>query len=258
MNTFQHYLFYCCLFIPSFATALDHSKVLNVTFATTAYYYPFEYFDENKKIQGFDIDIANAICKQSNLNCNFQHQSFESLLLTLQFGRFDAVIAALDITPERQSLVDFSDSYYYNPPVFVSKKNKSVAFTIADKSIGVQASSSNQEYLIKYSAADTVIIPYLSSNDAFADLQAGNIDAVFADQAFVNELVDNATNNQQLVITQTDGLLIKAFSSGYGIAVQKGNKLLLQRLNYGLQHIIDNGQYKQIFDSYFKQEMSHK
>ena len=41
---------------------------------------------------------------------------------TLQFGRYDAAIAALDITSERLEMVDFTNSYYKTAPVFISQQ----------------------------------------------------------------------------------------------------------------------------------------
>ena len=131
------------------SSAVDISEKIPVNFVTEANYYPFEYLDDSGEMQGFDIDIANAVCRVANLSCKFHNQSFDSLLLTLQFGRFDAAIAALDITAERKQKVDFSNSYYQSPPVFISAIKSAEKFSISGKFIGVQSDSSNHDYLIK-------------------------------------------------------------------------------------------------------------
>ena len=231
--------------------ALDTEKNISVNFVTEANYYPFEYLDDNKQIQGFDIDIAKAVCKSANLTCKFHNQSFDSLLLTLQFGRFDAVIAALDITDERQQKVDFSNSYYQSPPVFVSSKNSKEVFSIAGKFIGVQSDSSNHHYLIEHAKTNSFIISYLSSSQAFLDLSEGKIDVVFADQAVVDDFLLQADNQKKFSIRQVENIFLEDFSEGYGIAVKKGNTVLLERLNYGLKIIQQEGTYKVIFDQYF-------
>lgn len=227
-----------------------NEKVL-VSFVTEANYYPFEYLDENKQIQGFDIDIANALCEAVNLSCSFSNQSFDSLLLTLQFGRFDAVIAALDITSKRLEIVDFSDSYYENHPVFISKKSLVKKFSVAEKSIGVQVNSSNQDYLLKYSLDNSFIISYLSFPDAFADLRRGKIDLVFADNAIVSDFLKEEDNKKHFSIKNTETLFAEGFSKGYGIAVKKGNHQLLDRFNRGLKIIFENGTYDKIYSRYF-------
>lgn len=246
------YAFALCLVFSMQALAVDINKNISVNFVTEANYYPFEYLDESKQMQGFDIDIANAVCRAANLTCKFYNQSFDSLLLTLQFGRFDAVIAALDITEARKDKVDFSDSYYQSPPVFVSSIKNKETFSIVGKFIGVQSDSSNHHYLLKHAKKSSFIISYLSSSAAFLDLSEGKIDIVFGDQAVVADFLLQPENKEQFSIKKTETVFLEAFSAGYGIAVKKGNDELLTRLNYGLEQIHRDGTYQRIFNRYFK------
>ena len=34
-------------------------------------YEPFNYFDTNKELQGFDVDIAKAVCEKMKVECTF-------------------------------------------------------------------------------------------------------------------------------------------------------------------------------------------
>jgi len=239
------------LFFSFQSLALDIDENLKVNFVTEANYYPFEYLDDAKNIQGFDIDIAKAVCEVANLTCRFNSQDFDSLLLTLQFGRFDAVIAALDITDARKEMVDFSHPYYQSAPVFLSAMNDDKGFSIVDKSIGVQSGSSNHDYLIENAKKNSFIIAYQSSSQAFLDLKSGTIDAVFADKAVADDFLLKEDNQANFLIVQTENIFLDNFSLGYGIAVKKGNVSLIQRLNYGLEKIVQNGVYQKIFSQYF-------
>lgn len=252
MKLLSHgYIFALFMSFSMCSWALNISKNIEVNFVTEANYYPFEYLDDLQQIQGFDIDVANAICDVANLSCQFHNHSFDSLLLTLQFGRFDAVIAALDITKERQEKVDFSNSYYRSPPVFVSGSVSKEEFSIIGKFIGVQSDSSNHHYLIKHAKKSSFIISYLSSTEAFSDLRAGKIDLVFADQAVVDDFLLQHENESKFAVKRTENVFLDEFSSGYGIAVKKGNSDLLKRLNYGLKVISEDGTYQKIFSRYF-------
>lgn len=245
---------YICALLLSFSVhvyALDISKNMSVNFATEANYYPFEYLDAQQQLQGFDIEIAKAVCRAANLTCQFHNQNFDGLLLTLQFGRFDAVIAALDITQARQAKVDFSNSYYESAPVFISASAPQTAFSIVGKFIGVQSDSSNQHYLIQHAKKESFIIPYFTSSEAFLDLKKGKIDIVFADQAVVYDFLQQEENNLKFSIKPIESVLLEEFSVGYGIAVKKGNYLLLERFNYGLKIIKKDGIYQKIFAHYF-------
>ncbi|MGG6124945.1 transporter substrate-binding domain-containing protein, partial [Pantoea allii] len=75
--------------------------------ATEASYPPFEFVDANNKLQGFDLDLANALCKELDATCTFTNQAFDCLIPSLKFRRFDAVMAGRDITPEREKQVLF-------------------------------------------------------------------------------------------------------------------------------------------------------
>jgi len=125
-------------------------------------------------------------------------------------------------------------------------------FSIVDKSIGVQADSSNYHYLLQQAKTSSFIISYFSSSEAFRDLKQGKIDMVFADKAVVTDFLLKEKNSSKFSINKTESLFTEKYSAGYGVAVKKGNTTLLERLNYGLTKIQKEGTYKEIFSHYFK------
>ena len=72
-----------------------------IRFASSATYPPFESLNKNNQIEGFDIDLAKAVCKQIDAECSFTNNPFDSLIPALKFRRYDAVISGMDITAER-------------------------------------------------------------------------------------------------------------------------------------------------------------
>ncbi|PLK57874.1 arginine ABC transporter substrate-binding protein, partial [Candidatus Palibaumannia cicadellinicola] len=88
--------------IFSFSSLSSCSAMTHILrFATDANYAPFEYIGTNNKIQGFDIDLANALCHKMQINSIFYNQTFDSLIPSLNYYRCDAVIASMDITSVR-------------------------------------------------------------------------------------------------------------------------------------------------------------
>ena len=79
-----------------------------ISFGVSATYPPFESMDANNQIAGFDIDLANALCKQMQAECTFTNHAFDSLIPALKFKKYDAVISGMDITPERSKQVSFT------------------------------------------------------------------------------------------------------------------------------------------------------
>jgi arginine transport system substrate-binding protein len=223
-----------------------------IKFATEATYAPFEYLDDNNEFQGFDIDLVRAICGQMKLECSFHNQAFDSLIPSLKFRRYDAAIAAMDVTPARAEQVDFSDIYYENSAVFVAKKGAYQGpDALVNKTVGVQNGTSHQSYLVdKWIGKGLLTVPYASYQSAFLDLMNGRTDGVFADTAVAADWLKQHKDYVVIGAPVTDA---GYFGTGFGIAVAKGNSELLAKLNQGLAEIKANGRYQALFDRYFAQ-----
>ncbi len=219
-----------------------------IKFAMEATYAPFEYMDENNQIQGFDVDLANALCKEMQAKCSFHNQAFDSLIPALKFKRYDAAISAMDITDARLEQVNFSDSYYDNSAAFVSVKGKVEDQTqLEGKRVGVQNGTTHQTYLLEQLTGVTAV-PYSSYQDAFIDMKNGRIDAVFGDTAVVAEWFKKDDNLTYVGERVTNA---KYFGKGFGIAVNKENQALTDKLNAALKTVKENGEYNVIFNKYF-------
>lgn len=219
-----------------------------IKFAMEATYAPFEYMDENNQIQGFDVDLANALCEEMKATCTFHNQAFDSLIPALKFKRYDAAISAMDITEARLQQVNFSDAYYDNSAAFISIEGKVAdQAALEGKRIGVQNGSTHQSYLLEQLPGVTAV-PYSSYQDAFIDMKNGRIDSVFGDTAVVAEWFkkeDNLTYVGSQVTNQ------EYFGNGFGIAVNKSNPELVAQLNTALAAVKANGEYDKIFNKYF-------
>lgn len=99
------------------------SAAEKINFGVSATYPPFESIGANNEIVGFDIDLAKALCKQMQAECTFTNHEFDSLIPSLKFRKYDAVISGMDITPERSKQVSFTTPYYENSAVVIAKKD---------------------------------------------------------------------------------------------------------------------------------------
>lgn len=221
-----------------------------IRFAAEASYPPFEFIDADNKIQGFDVDLANALCHEIDADCTFTNQAFDSLIPSLKFRRFDAVMSGMDITPEREKQVLFSQPYYENSALFIAQKGKLANMdALKGKRVGVQNGTTHQKY-IGEKLPDVKVVPYDSYQNAILDLKNGRIDAVFGDTAVVNEWLKNNQELAQLGEKVTDKTY---FGNGLGIAVRQGNTELQGKLNAALDKVKANGTYKTLYSKWFQQ-----
>lgn len=238
-----------------FATVLlnpVYADTKTIHFATEATYPPFESVNAAGKIQGFDVDVANALCAEIKAECSFSNQAFNSLIPGLKLGKFDAVIASLGVTYTRQKQVDFTQTYYEPSASFVAPlgKHESLA-VLSGKTIGTQEGTTFVKYLAERYPNEVTTKTYASMQDAFLDLVAGRVDMVLADTPIARAWLKQDKNNTQYGIVDKPIVDHLYFGAGYAIAVRKGNTTLLNDLNKALTTIKANGTYQKIVAKHF-------
>ena len=109
--------------------AKDSGSKETITFGTNAEFPLFEYVTSSGTIgefDGIDMAIADKIAKDNGKTATINNMEFDSLLLALQNGQVDAVIAGMTITDERKEAVDFSEPYYTATQVMVVNENSDI------------------------------------------------------------------------------------------------------------------------------------
>jgi len=207
---------------------------------------PFNFFDDQNQLKGFDIDIGNAIAKQLGLEPEWKAHAWDTMLIALNQGRFDFVIASHTITAERAKAVDFSKPYYCTGNVIVSKPGgPQTPEELKGKVIGAQLGTTFEEFAKQFGPKE--LKTYQTNPDAVQDLMLGRIDAWITDQFTAIEAIQSRDLNLQI-----SGLLNR---EEIGMAVAKGNSLLLAALNQALDEIQANGVYEQISTKWFGKDI---
>lgn len=229
------------------AAAQDGGKL---KIGTEGAYPPFNNLTADGKLVGFDIDIANALCAQMKVECEFVTQDWDGIIPALQGGKFDALVASMTITDERKQQVDFTNKYYTTPLALVALKDSTLASPEPDalkgKTVGAQASTTQSIYAEdKYAKAGAEVKLYPTQDEAIADLTNGRLDAVVSDKfVLVDWLKTTGSDCCKLVgdLKGTDSLT--------GIAVRKGDPLR-EKLNVAIDAIVKDGTYAKINAKYF-------
>src|SRR5690606_36384301 len=123
---------------------------LTLKIGTEGAYPPFNNLTADGKLEGFDIDIANALCEEMKAKCEFVTQDWDGIIPALQAGKFDAIIASMSITEKRKKQIDLTNKYYNTPPAVAVTKDSTIADVtpagLAGKSIGVQGSTTHSNF----------------------------------------------------------------------------------------------------------------
>lgn len=227
------------------ASSAAMAQAQDITFAMEPSYPPFELTNEKGEIVGFDVDIANAICKEIEATCHFKSQAFDALIPSLIKGRgFDAAISAIDITEARAKQVAFSHPYYESSASFIAVKGKADLATA--KTVGVQNGTTYQQYA-NAEAKQYTAKSYASLQDAILDLKNGRIDLIFGDTDVLRDMFEK---NPELTFVGERVTDKRYFNNGLGIAVNKSNTALVESLNKGIEAIKANGEYQKIYDKW--------
>lgn len=225
------------------ASAQDKMKL---KIGTEGAYPPFNNLNASGELEGFDIDIAKALCEEMNAECEFVTQEWDGIIPALQAGKFDAIVASMSITEERKQQVDFTDPYYTNSLTFVAPKDSDFDPSTADgKAIGVQQGTIAAAFVEEnYPNAD--LNAYPSQLEAWADLANGRVDAVLADFGVQYGWVQS--DDGQCCEFKGDPV---DSNDRIAIAVRKGETELAEKFNTAIAAIRENGKYAEINKKYF-------
>lgn len=232
----------------------DLAGLKKIRFITDSDYPPFHYYDEVGALTGFNIDLAQAICDVLAVECEITATNWSSLMPAIETGEADAAIASIRITAEALKSADFTLRYYATPARFAVRKDSEITEigpeTVEGLKIGVAKNSGHEAYL-KAFFPGAAIAAFDTSEAAQKALKEGAIDVVFADGitlAFWFNGVDSANCCEFIGGPYLDS---KFFGEGVGIAVKKGNRTLVQALNYALEQVHARGTYEELFLRYF-------
>lgn len=203
-----------------------------IKFGTNAEFPPFEYVVSEGVIgtyDGIDMAIAKQIAEDNGMEAEMESMEFDSLLVALQNGQVDAVIAGMTVTEERKEAVDFSVPYYTATQVMIVPEDSTItcAADMADKKIcvvqGYTGETCVNEMGYEYEA-------FKKGTEAVMELVNGKCDVVVIDAATAKTYVDDNAGAIKIVEDKD------AFASEeYAIAVAKGNEELLKKINASIE-----------------------
>ncbi|WP_218596691.1 ABC transporter permease subunit [Chroogloeocystis siderophila] len=237
----------CCLLL--FAGCQNNSDSpaagRTLTVAVEGTYPPFEFQSPDGELQGFDVDLMNAIAQEEGFTIRYQNLPFAGMIPALQARTIDAAIAAMTITEERAKTVSFSRPYFKSGlAIATSANNQDITSfeSLQNRRIAVQIGTTGALEAAKVPGAQ--VRSFDDAPTTLRELLNGNVDAVLHDQPVILYAIQ--TGNVQGVRVVGD-LLTEEY---FGIPTPKGSPNLAL-INQGLTTLLENGTYNQIYQKWF-------
>ncbi|MGB3538016.1 MAG: ABC transporter substrate-binding protein [Mesorhizobium sp.] len=241
----------CAIITAAVGVAAGTASAEKIKIGTEGAYPPFNSLTADGKLEGFDIDIANALCAQMKAECEFVVQDWDGIIPALQAGKFDAIVASMSITEERKKQVAFTNKYYTTPLAVVALKDSDLTSTepaaMAGKTVGAQASTTQSIYAQDfYTPAGADVKQYPTQEEAVQDMLNGRLDAIISDKFVLTDWMKTASNDCCKLVGDVAGTETET-----GIAVRLDDNALREKLNAAIDAIVADGTYKNIQAKYF-------
>lgn len=221
-----------------------------ITFGTNAEFPPFEFVASNGVIgqyDGIDMAIAKQIAEKNGMTAEIENMEFDSLLIALENGQIDAVIAGMTVTDERKEEADFSTPYYEATQVMIVKEDSDIkkASDMEGKRICVIQGYTGETCVNDMGYAYEA---FKKGTEAVMELVNGKCDVVVIDSATARKYVND---NEGLKIVEDP----EAFEGEqYAIAVKKGNTELLDKINKVIEEMLADGTISDLAVKYSEAE----
>lgn len=229
-------------------TPTTEGKVYRV--GMNAEFAPFESLDANNNVQGFDVDLMNAMAKAGNFKVEYKHQPWDSLFAALNNGDVDLLASAVTITEDRKQTMSFTDPYFEITQVILVPKGKDIKSVNDLKNankVGVVTGNTGDLAVSKILGADSPkIARFENVTLVIKELENGGLDAVVSDSAVVGNYIKNNSDKGFSMVAVPDFEV-----ENYGFAVRKGDAATLDMLNKALKDVRASGEYEKIASKYF-------
>lgn len=211
-------------------------------------YPPFEYYDTDRNVVGYDIDIASAIAGALGLEPEIIESSWEGLEsgIALEAGDCDLAITGMTITEERMGNLLFSDPYLDDNLGLLATAESGIASVeeLDGVNVGVQNGTTGHHYAADELGLD--VVEYEDSGLMLQGLESGQIEAIIGNISIIGyqagdddryEFVEEIDTGEQL-----------------GIATALDNEDLIASVNEILAELEASGDLEAIQEAWFHSE----
>jgi len=252
----------------SFSANADKIKI-----GTEGAYPPWNSKDASGKLIGFEVELAWTLCRYIGQQCEIVEQDWDGMIPALIMRKFDAIMAGMSITAERQKAISFSQGYadevaslavmkgsdlegmntpaginLTKPNAAAKKALKTLTAALAGKTVCVQTATIHQNFLDSGDVGKVNVRTYKTQDEVNLDLTSGRCDAALAAAVAFSDYAEKSGKPVVLVGPTFSG---GAFGNGVGVGIRKDDTELLNAFNKAIDKARKNGDISRIATKWF-------
>lgn len=223
-----------------------------IRIATEGAYPPFNFTQPDGKVAGLEVDLAHALCERMKRPCTVVAQEWDGIIPGLLAKKYDAIMATMNITPERAKAIGFSIPYMVVPAYFVAPAKSTIdgsPASLRGKTIGAQVSTTHSRYVEKHLGSDATLKTYDTASNLLADLKAGRLDAAITTGATASDWVKGDGGKSVKLVGQPV-IDAEVFGPGIGVGLRKEDSALKQSFDEAIRAVVQDGTLARIAARY--------
>lgn len=216
-----------------------------------AEYPPYSYMADDGTYTGFDIEMAQAVCKELGWEIELIPIDWDAKDAELNSGAIDCIWSGFTING-REDDYAWSIPYVDNSQVILTKGDSGIAAPadLAGKKVGVQIGTSALELLSEggdcadLAATFGELLTFNSYNTAFVELEAGSVDAVAIDIGVAKYQVASRGEGEYVILDEAIA------TEEYGVGFRVADTDLRDQVQEAILKLVADGTYAELAEKY--------
>ncbi|AXH08773.1 amino acid ABC transporter substrate-binding protein [Malaciobacter halophilus] len=233
--------------------ASTQEKVIKV--GTSGGYFPFTFYKDDK-LQGFEIDVWNAIGEKLDAKIEFKTAKFSGLFGMLETGKIDTISNQITTTPKRLEKYYFPTAYVYDGAQIIVHKDNNEIKSFEDlkgKKVGVTLGTNYAQIVRSLDKNNEVELITYEGNGFEQDVKLKRIDAFVQDRISAVELIKKANLPLKIV-----GEPLEVLTNSFPFVKNEKNKALVEEVNKAIKQLKEDGTLKKISVKWFDSNITEK
>lgn len=212
-----------------------------VRLGTEGAYPPYNFINDKGEVDGFERELGDTLCAIAQLNCVWVTNDWDSIIPNLVSGNYDAILAGMSITAERDEVIDFTQNYFPpDPSAYVTAAAGSAAAIN-----GVVAAQTNTIQSGHVASSGATLVEFATPDETIAAVKSGEADAVLADKAFLEPIVKESGGALKFV---GDDVLL---GGGVGMGLRESDNALKAKLDAAIAAVKADGSLNAMIAKWF-------